>query len=363
MNAILPRPGVLDISPYVPGESKVPGFQDPIKLASNESPLGPSPRVAEAISAQIGKLHLYPDPDAVELRQALGQAYGINADNVICTAGSEQLLHLLARAYAGPGDEILYPQYGFLAYPLAAKGAGATPVEAPQSVEHTDVDVLLNHVTARTKILFLANPNNPTGTWLPASEIRRLRDELPADVLLVIDEAYAEYSNAPDYESALSMVESGNDNVVVTRTFSKIFGLAALRVGWGYCPPAVLDVLKRVRYSFAVTRPAQVAAVAALADKDHIARAKAHNDKWLPWVTENLEKLGIRVTPSLGNFVLAHFPGDGEGARAADAHLRSDGIIVRPMAGYGLPGCLRITIGTEAENRKLIESLKTFIGQ
>ena len=360
MNALLPRPGVLDISPYVPGESRVPGFENPVKLASNESPLGPSPSVAEAISAKFDKLHLYPDPDAVDLRGAIGRAYEIDAGNVICTAGSEQLLHLIARAYAGPGDEIFYPQYGFLAYPLAAKGAGAMPVEAPQSAEHTDVDVLLNHVTARTKVLFLANPNNPTGTWLPATEIRRLREGLPSSVLLVIDEAYAEYSNAPDYESALSMVEGDNANVVVTRTFSKIFGLAALRVGWGYCPPSVIDVLKRVRYSFAVTTPAQVAAVAALGDKDHIARAKAHNDTWLPWVAANLEKLGIKVTPSLGNFVLAHFPGDSEGARAADSHLRSDGIIVRPMAGYGLPQCLRITIGTEAENKKLIESLKNF---
>ncbi len=267
------------------------------------------------------------------------------------------------RAYAGPGDEVLYPQYGFLAYPLAAKGAGATPVEAPQSVDHTDVDVILNHVTARTRVVFLANPNNPTGTYITASEVRRLRDGLPRGVLLVLDEAYAEYVDRPDYESALGMVEEGDANVVVTRTFSKAYGLAALRVGWGYCPPSVADVIRRVRYSFAVTTLAQVSAIAALGDKEHLAKAKAHNDTWLPWLKKELEALGLKVTPSVGNFVLAHFPGGPDEARAADAYLRRDGIIARPVAGYGLPQCLRITIGRDDENRKLIKSLKAFRGR
>lgn len=360
MNALFPRSGILDIQPYKPGDSRVPGYDNPVKLASNESPLGPSPKVATAINNALGKLHLYPDGDTGALRQAIARSHGINADTVICTAGSEQFLHLVARAYAGPGDEILYPQYGFLAYPLAAMGAGAKPVEAPQSVDHTDVDVLLNRVTSRTKIVFLANPNNPTGTYLPHTEISRLRERLPDTVLLVLDEAYAEYADAPDYQSALAMVDNGDNNVVVTRTFSKIHGLAALRVGWGYCPANVADVLRRVRYSFAVTTLGQVAAIAALDDPDHVARAKDHNDTWLPRMSEALEAMGLRVTPSLGNFVLAHFPGGADEASAADAHLRADGIIARPVGGYGLPQCLRITIGTEDENNRILGSLKAF---
>ncbi|RMF09494.1 MAG: histidinol-phosphate transaminase [Alphaproteobacteria bacterium] len=362
MNALYPRPAILDITPYKPGESRIPGFVEPIKLASNESPLGPSPKVRDAIAAQMDRLHLYPDGDATALRQAIAARHDIKPDNIVCTAGSEQMLHLLVRAYAGPGDEVLYPRYGFLVYALAAKSAGATPVEAPQAVDHTDIDVILNHVTARTRIVFLANPNNPTGTYLPAVDIRRLRENLPREVLMVVDEAYAEYVDRPDYESAMPLVENSDNNVVVTRTFSKAYGLAALRVGWTYCPPPVVDVIRRIRYSFAVTTLGQVSAIAALGDRDHLARAKAHNDAWLPWLTAELEALDIKVTPSVANFALAHFRGGAEEAKAADAHLRRDGIIVRPVAGYGLPQCLRITVGREHENRKLIDSLKQFRG-
>lgn len=360
MNAPFPRAGILDIAPYQPGESKIPGHARVIKLASNESPLGPSPRVADALAGAMDALHLYPDSATVDLRTALAERHGLETGRILCSSGSEEMIHMLARAYAGPGDEILYSQYGFIAYPIAARAAGATPVVAMERDFRTDCAALLAAVTPRTRVLFLANPNNPTGTHISGEELCALHAALPPRVLLVLDEAYAEYAGAADYRSALDLAQSA-ENVVVLRTFSKIYGLAALRVGWAYCPESVIDVLNRIRCTFNVTGLSQIAARAALADETHMAAAKAHNAEWLPWLARELQAIGIKSSPSIGNFLLAHFAG-AEQAQAADAHLRGGGIIVRPVAGYGLERQLRITVGREAENRALVASLARFMG-
>jgi histidinol-phosphate aminotransferase len=361
MTAPLPRPGILDIQAYQAGESKIPGKSKIIKLASNESPLGASPQVAAAITAGFDSLHLYPDPMATELREALAAANDVPAAQILCTNGSEQVLHLLARTFAGPGDEVIYSQYGFIAYPIAIKAAGAAPVVAAEENYTTVVDNILKAVSPRTKLIFLANPNNPTGTYLPDSEIRRLHAALPENVLLVLDEAYAEYVTAEDYQSGFHLLREGAQNVVVSRTFSKIYGLAATRVGWTVCPPGILDPLNRVRETFNVTALSQRAARAALTDAAHMQKARAHNTQWLPWLSRQLTDMGLYVSPSQGNFVLAHFK-DADTARAANSHLRQEhGIIVRPVAGYGLPAALRITVGTEEENHALVEGFRRFL--
>ncbi len=360
MNAPFPRPGVLDIAPYQPGESKIPGKDRIIKLASNETPLGASPKVRDAIIGGIDSLHLYPDSACETLRAELGRIHGLESSRIQCSNGSEEMLHMLARAYAGPGDEVIYSQYGFIAYPIAIKAAGATPVVVAEQDYTTDVDAILKAVTPKTKLVFLANPNNPTGTYLSDAEIRRLHAGLPSHVLLALDEAYAEYTNAGDYSSGLALAKDAG-NVVVSRTFSKIFGLAAQRIGWSYCPATVIDVLNRIRCTFNVSSLSQRAALAALADSAHVAAAKAHNDLWLPKLAANLAAIGIPTSPSQGNFILAHFK-DAETAKAANAHLRNDGLIVRPVAGYGLTHHLRITIGRADENEALLVSLKVFMG-
>lgn len=363
MNAPRPRRGILDIQAYQAGESKIPGKTKVIKLASNESPLGPSPAVAAALANAMDTLHLYPDPAAASLREALGAANDIPAGQILCSNGSEQALHLLARTFAGPGDEAIHSQYGFIAYPIAIKAAGATPVVAAEENFMSVVDNILKAVTPRTRLVFLANPGNPTGTYLPGSEVRRLHAGLPENVLLVLDDAYAEYVTADDYETGLELIREGAENVVVSRTFSKIYGLAAVRVGWTVCPPGIIDALNRVRETFNVTALSQRAALAALQDAGHMQKARNHNTKWRSWLTQQLTDMGIKVSPSQGNFVLAHFK-DATTAKAADTYLREqDGVIVRPVANYGLPHALRITIGTEAENRALVDSLRRFMGQ
>ena len=360
MTALEPRPGVLDIEPYVGGESTIPGAARVIKLASNESALGPSPAAIEAYVELRGALERYPDGPSTELRAALAAAHGIDAARIVCGAGSDELLALLARAYAGPGDEVLYSQYGFLVYRLAALGVGARPVAAPEAEHTADVDALLALAGPRTRILYLANPNNPTGTYLAADALVRLRAGLPEQTILVIDSAYAEYVGADDYSAGIELVEA-HDTVVTTRTFSKIYGLAALRLGWAYCPPAIADVLNRIRPPFNVTAPAQVAGLAAVSDTAHLIAARAHNDRWMPWLGERLRGLGLEVVPGAANFVLARFPAEKGGAPAADDHLRGDGIIARRMEGYGLPEYLRITVGPQAACGAVAESLARFM--
>jgi histidinol-phosphate aminotransferase len=362
MSTLVPRPGILDIAPYVGGESVIPGINRVIKLASNESALGPSPRAIGAMREASDAMHRYPDGHCKLLRQALGTRFDLNPDRIVCGAGSDELLGLLARAYSGPGDQVLYTRHGFLIYPIATLAAGARPVAVEERDFTADVDALLAAVTADTRIVFLANPNNPTGTYLPVSELRRLRAGLPESVLLVIDAAYAEYADADDYDCGFGLVDEFG-TVVVTRTFSKIFGLGGARVGWAYCRDAVADVLNRLRMPFNVAGPSQAAAKAALGDREFVARAQAHNRYWRSWTTKALRSIGLSVGDSHCNFVLVHFPLEaGRDAAAADAYLKSRGVIARRVASYGLPHALRISIGLDSEMRTCAAALADFVG-
>ena len=364
MTAPSPRPGILDIQPYKGGNADIEDQSRIINLSANETPLGASPLAVAAVEAAAKTLHRYPDGDSAHLRQALAAHHGLDPDRIICANGSDELISLLTLAYAGPGDEIIYSRHGFLMYPLSAMACGAIPIAAAETDYVANVDNILAKVTSRTKIVFLANPNNPTGTYVTGAELRRLRAGLRSDVVLVVDAAYAEYVSRNDYSSGEEMVHD-SDNVVMTRTFSKIYGLAGLRVGWAYAPRNVVGVLHRVRGPFNVNVMAQNAAVAALADVDHTETSRLHNEQWLPWLTQALSELGLEVLPSVGNFALVRFADDPDGPKgsvAAEAHLSGQTIVVRPMHGYGLPEALRITVGTEAENRAVVAALKNFLG-
>ncbi|TWI82712.1 histidinol-phosphate aminotransferase [Roseibium hamelinense] len=360
-NRPVPRPGVLDIAPYIPGKSKATGGATLHKLSSNETPLGASKQAIAAYSDLSKVLELYPDGSASALRQAIGEVYGLNSDRIICGAGSDEILSLLAYAYLGAGDEAIYCEHGFLVYDIAIRAAGATPVVAPEIELTANVDAILERVTPRTKMVFLANPNNPTGTYLPFEEVRRLHAGLPASTLLVLDAAYGEYVRRNDYESGMELAAT-SENVVMTRTFSKIYGLANLRLGWGFGPAHVIDALNRIRGPFNVSGPAIAVGIAAVRDTVFVEAAVAHNDIWLPWVTQQLEALGLSVTPSVGNFVLVHFPEqDGKRAVDADRYLLERGCVLRLVGNYGLPNALRMSIGTEEANRTVVDHLKAFL--
>jgi histidinol-phosphate aminotransferase len=358
-----PRPGVLDISPYVPGKSGAPGVAKVFKLSSNETPLGPSPKAIAAYN-EIGKhLEDYPDGSASALREAIGASLGLDPARIVCGAGSDDLLNLIARAYLKDGDEAIHATHGFLVYPIATLGAGAKPVVAPETDYTANVDHLLAAVTPRTKVVFLANPNNPTGTYIPFDEVKRLHRGLPENVLLVLDAAYAEYVERNDYESGIELVAT-SENVVMCRTFSKIYGLAALRLGWLYGPAHVVDAINRIRGPFNVNAPAIAAGAAAIRDTAHVERARAHNTQWLTWLTEEIRELGLKVTPSVANFLLIHFPETpGKTAKEADAFLTKRGLILRGVAGYKLPNALRMTVGSEEANRLVVAALREFLGK
>ena len=362
MPIVAPNPHVLEIVPYIAGEAKLPGFDHPAKLSSNESPLGPSPAALDAYVKAGAELERYPDGAAIELRETLARAHGLASDQVVCGTGSEQLIDGLCRAYAGPGDEVVFTEHAFIMYHVATLACGATPVRVPE-VEYTaDVDAMLAAVTPQTRIVFIANPNNPTGTVIDRAALHRLREGLPENVLLVVDAAYCEYIDTPDYSFGAELVQPVDGNTVVLHTFSKIYGLAALRVGWARCPREVAMVLHRVRGVFNVATPAQLAAIAALGDAAHIAKARDHNDRWLPWLAERIAALGFKVTPSAGNFLLFHCADENERV-ALDQALRGAGIILRPVANYGLPAALRATIGIEDENRRMVDVLERFVAK
>ena len=352
-----PKSGILDIAAYVPGKSGAKSGTV-YKLSSNESALGASPAATAAFAGAAGDLAVYPDGSALALRQAIAKRHGLKVENIVCGAGSDELLQLLAHAYLSPGDEAIYSQFGFLVYPIAIASNGATAVIAGENNHVADVGQILARVTPKTKVVFLANPNNPTGTYLSADQVRRLHQGLPRHVLLVLDAAYAEFVMANDYDAGVHLVEA-NDNVVMTRTFSKIHGLAALRLGWAYCPPAIADVLNRIRGPFNVNLPALRAGVAAMGDGAFVAKAQAHNQHWLTWLTTEIEALGYAVTPSVGNFLLVHFANAAQ-AEAADTYLVSRGLILRRVDAYGLPAALRLSVGTEAANRAFISALADF---
>jgi histidinol-phosphate aminotransferase len=356
-----PRPGVFDIAPYIPGKSTAPGVAKVFKLSSNETPLGPSPRAVAAYRAVGDHLEDYPDGASTALREAIGRAFGLDPDRLVCGAGSDDLLNLIADAYLRDGDEAIHTTHAFLVYPIATLGSGATPIAAPEKDYTADVDAILAAVSERTKVVFLANPNNPTGTYVRFDEVKRLHRALPPHVLLVLDAAYAEYVRRNDYEAGIELVAT-HENVVMCRTFSKIYGLAALRLGWLYGPEHVVDAINRIRGPFNVNAAAMAAGIAAIADTAHVERARAHNDKWLPWLAAEIRKLGLKVTPSVANFVLIHFPEiKGRTAEDADAFLTQRGLILRRVKAYKLPNALRMTVGSEEANRLVVAALAEFM--
>jgi histidinol-phosphate aminotransferase len=361
----VPKPGVLDIAPYVGGRAHVEGTQPEkiYKLSSNESALGPSPKGVEAYRSVAQDIDIYPEGSAKILREAIAETYGLDPHRIVCGNGSDEILTMLSAAFLRPGDEVMFSEHGFLVYKIAALANSAKPVVVPEKNRHADVDAMLAAVTPKTRILFLANPNNPTGSYLPHDEVRRLHAGLPATTLLIIDAAYAEYVRRNDYETGIEMV-SNFPNVVVTRTFSKIYGLAGLRVGWAYCPAAVADVLNRIRGPFNVSVPSQRAAAAALRDHAHVQANFAHNEKWRDWLTAEIRKLGLKVDDSVGNFILIHFGKEnGRTAHDADLYLASRGLIVRAMNAYNLPDALRLTVGPEEANRAFVAALADFVTQ
>jgi histidinol-phosphate aminotransferase len=356
--SLQPRPEILTIDPYKPGVSRLPGIDRVVKLSSNEGAFGPPPGALRALQAAAGDLHRYPDSEATALRAAIAARFGLDAARVICGAGSDDLIFLLCHIYGGAGTELIMSAHGFAMYEIAGKIAGCTIVKVPERGLVADVDALLAAVTPATRLLFLANPNNPTGSMITAAETHRLRAGLPPHVLLVLDAAYAEYVERADYTPGIDLVES-TGNTVMTRTFSKMFGMGGLRLGWAYAPPAVVDLLHRVRGPFNASVAAQEAGVAALAEQGWVEHSRAVNATERARVGAALQAAGITVYPSEANFVLADF-GSAARAEAADSHLRARGLIVRRVAGYGLPSCLRITIGLPEENDLVIGAMQDF---
>ncbi|GEC35295.1 histidinol-phosphate aminotransferase [Sinorhizobium fredii USDA 205] len=358
-----PRPGILDIAAYVPGREHAPGVAKVHKLSSNETPLGASPRAIEAFQQAAFNLERYPDGQAHALKDAIGAVHGLNPANILCGNGSDELLGLLCHTYLGPGDEGIVTAHGFLVYKIQITAAGGTAVTVGERDSRVDVDAILAAVTDRTKIVFIANPANPTGTYIPVDEVRRLHAGLPAGVMLVLDAAYAEYVRRNDYEAGIELV-SANRNVVMTRTFSKIYGLAGLRIGWMYAPREVVEAVDRVRGPFNLNAPAIAAGAVAIRDQAFVAAAVDHNLAWLARVSDALTAIGLRITPSVTNFVLIHFPETGAtSAEEADAFLTARGFILRAVNAYGFPNALRMTIGTEEANEGVIAALTEFMGR
>ena len=357
-DAIRPQPGIMEIALYEGGAAHVPGMANAVKLSSNENPYGPSDRTKEAFSRAVHQLHRYPSTDHASLRAAIGEVHGLDPARVICGAGSDEIIHFLCQAYVGPGDEVVFTEHGFLMYRISAMAAGATPVEVPERERTADVAALLAACTERTKLLFIANPNNPTGTMISAAEVAQLAEGLPPQAILVLDGAYAEYIEG--YDAGAALIES-RGNVVMTRTFSKIYGLGGLRIGWGYGPQAIVDVLDRIRGPFNLSNAQLDAAEAAVRDRDHVARCRADNARMRAWLAEALAELGVPSDTSLANFVLARFA-DAAEADACDAYLRQQGLIVRRVAGYNLPHCLRITVGDESSCRRVAHAVAQWKG-
>lgn len=356
---LMPRPSILSVEPYVGGESKIPGVNRIVKLSSNEGAFGPPPAAVEAIRAMAAEAHRYPDGGAKALREAIGARFGLDPARIVVGNGSDELLALLILAYGGEGTELVMSAHGFMMYDITGRWAGCRIIKVPEKNLTTDVDGMLAAVGPRTRLMFLANPNNPTGSILPQAEVERLRAGLRDDILLVLDSAYAEYVTRPDYDAGAKLVDTSG-TTVMTRTFSKIFGMGGMRLGWCYAPQAVIDVLGRVRGPFNVNAAAMAAGIAAVGEKGWVECSVEHNTLWRGKVSDALTAIGIRVWPSEGNFVLADF-GTAAQAKAADDALKARGLIVRAMGGYGLPQCLRITIGTAEECGMVVDALTGFM--
>jgi histidinol-phosphate aminotransferase len=355
---IRPQPGILDIALYEGGKSSVAGVAHAVKLSSNENPFGPSDRAREAFLRSVHQVHRYPSTDHAALRTAIAEVHGLDPARVICGVGSDEIITFLAQAYAGPKDEVIFTEHGFLMYRISALAVGATPVEVPERERTTDVDAILKACNRRTKLVFIANPNNPTGTMISPAEIERLAAGLPPQAILVLDGAYAEFVDG--YDGGLALIEK-RANVVITRTFSKIYGLGGLRIGWGYGPKAIIDVLNRVRGPFNLSNTQLDVAEAAVRDQDYVARCRAEIARLRGWLANALAELGVPSDTSLANFVLARFASADE-AEACDAFLQKQGLIVRRVASYKLPHCLRITVGDEASCRRVAHAIGQFKG-
>jgi histidinol-phosphate aminotransferase len=355
---ITPQPGILDIELYVGGKGHAEGVSNVVKLSSNENPLGPSPAAREAYREQAAFLAVYPSSDHADLRNAIARTHDLNAGQILCGNGSDEIITFLCQAFAGQGDEVLFTEHGFAMYRICALGAGATPVEVPENNRVTDVDALIEGCTENTKLVFVANPNNPTATFIPVSELERLADGIPETAILVLDGAYAEFVDG--YDGGASLVETRN-NVVMTRTFSKVYGLGGLRVGWGYASQEIIDILARLRGPFNINRAALAAAHAAVLDTGYLTYCLAENAKWGTFLVNELRDLGLECDDTFANFVLPRFASEQEADAAAEA-LEQNGLIVRQVKGYKLPNCLRITIGKGGDCSRVISVLKDFKG-
>ncbi|MDP2063396.1 MAG: histidinol-phosphate transaminase [Phaeovulum sp.] len=355
-DSIRPQPGIMKIALYQGGAAHLAGRSDAVKLSSNENPFGPSEKTKEAFARAVHKLHRYPNTDHASLREAIGEVHGLDPDRIICGVGSDEIIHFLCQAYAGPRDEVLFTEHGFLMYRISALAAGATPVEVRERERTTDVDALLAACTKKTRLVFIANPNNPTGTMIGLAEVERLARGLPPQAILVLDGAYAEYVAGYDGGAELA---TRLPNVFMTRTFSKIYGLGGLRIGWGYGPRAIIDVLNRIRGPFNLSNAQLEAAEAAVRDQEYTERCRAENARLRVWLAQALAERGVPSDTSMANFVLARFA-DATEALACDGYLQSQGLIVRQVAGYGLPNCLRITVGDEAACRRVAHAVGQF---
>lgn len=363
MSAPVPKPWVMAIHPYVPGKSSTDSGRPAAKLSSNENPLGTSAAARDAFLSAARNLERYPDASGAIVREAIAAKHGLDPARIIYGNGSDEVLHLAAGAFAGPGDEVIYVNYGFAVYEIAARRVGAQPVIAPDKDYATDIDAILACVTDRTRIVFIANPNNPTGTYASRAEIARLHAGLPGHVLLVLDHAYAEYL-APDEDDGGMVLARNAPNVLVTRTFSKIYGLAAERIGWGYASAEIIAAMHRIRLPFSMTIAGQRAAVAALGDTEFVEASRGHNAEWRAWLSREIEALGnhgLRAVPSKANFVLTLFEGEVTAEHAYKA-LMDKGYIVRWLPGQGLPHGLRISIGTAEETRGVARALREIVG-
>lgn len=358
----LPKPGIMDIHAYVPGKAKAEGFAEPVKLSANENPLGSSPKAQAAYAEASQKLNIYPDPRTTIVRQAVAETYGLEPERLLFGCGSDEVFAILNQAFVEPGDNVVQGEHAFAAFAIGARACQAEIRSVPEPDYRIDVDELLKAVDERTRIVFLANPGNPTGTWIPFTEVERLHRELPPHVLLILDGAYGEFALDPAYDDGLELARRAS-NIVVTHTFSKLHGLAGLRVGWGYGPAEVVEACDRIRLPFNVNVPAQLAAVAALADTAFQERSIAHVERWRPWLAQQLGGVGLEtVGPSAANFLLVGFPqAPGKSAADAEAFLTARGLLVRLVTGYGLPDHLRITIGLEAHNRAVMDALAEFM--
>lgn len=363
MSPIKPRSAIASMAMYTPNHGSAAKPGKVIRLSANEGALGMSPKALAAMHTADADLHRYPALGASRLADAVAKRNGIDPHRIVFGCGSDELIQVLTLAYVEPGDEVIHTQFGFLVYPMATRIAGGVPVSAPDEGYTASVDAILARVTPRTRMVFLANPNNPTGTYVGQQEVRRLRRELRDDILLVLDAAYCEYVTKNDYDSGIELVEA-HDNVVMLRTFSKLYGMAGLRLGWAYAPKPIADILNAIKQPFGVNSLAIAAGIAAVEDVAFQDKVVETNETWMPWTQAKLAELGLEPLPSVTNFMMVRFPAEpARNAAAAKAFLAQRNILVREMDSYGAPETLRMSVGTGEEMRQVIDALADFLGK